>query len=477
MNDLETLTRAIDDLQQRDAGELPDAVACAQVVALRRQIDRLESVFTTRVGVVHTRGAAAAEGYVTTAAFLRHTCRLTAGVARSRVDVALMLQETPQVAKAFADGEISYAHVVMLTTTLKALPPELAAEAVPVLVEAAKLLDTGRLAQTAKRLRHLIDPDGQAGIDERHYERRWLEVATTFAGTVAVNGLLDPESGAMFLTAIDALTGPPAADDERTAAQRRADALVDLARIGLDHAELPDVGGERPHVLVVSTPASLRGDLGAPASELSRVGSIGTETARRLSCDSILTRVIATEPNRLLRAQPEHPAGFDPAQLFRPPRDRSLRVPSDQLLIGHKPERPPGPEPHGLARLTDYRSEVSLPPYEQRMTKLLLDALPPQLRGPCQPLDVGRSERLATPAMRKALMIRDGGCAAPGCHCPPGRLEAHHILHWIDGGVTAVWNLVLLCRRHHRFVHEQGWQITLYPDGTITFTPPLALTG
>jgi hypothetical protein len=154
-------------------------------------------------------------------------------------------------------------------------------------------------------------------------------VAATFAGTVAVNGLLDPESGAILLTAIDALTGQPAADDERTAAQRRADALVDLARIGLDHADLPDAGGERPHMLVVSTPASLRGDLGAPPSELNRVGSIGTETARRLSCDSIVTRVVTTEPSQLLRAQPEHPAGFEPAELFRPQPDRSLRGTSD----------------------------------------------------------------------------------------------------------------------------------------------------
>jgi hypothetical protein len=80
--------------------------------------------------------------------------------------------------------------------------------------------------------------------------------------------------------------------------------------------------------------------------------------------------------------------------------------------------------------------------------------------------------------MRKALLIRDRGCAAPGCLCPPGRLEAHHILHWIDGGVTAVYNLVLLvCRRHHRFVHERGWRIALNADGTIEFGPPLALTG
>jgi hypothetical protein len=111
------------------------------------------------------------------------------------------------------------------------------------------------------------------------------------------------------------------------------------------------------------------------------------------------------------------------------------------------------------------------------ISRLLLDALPPQLRGPCQPLDVGRAERLATAPMRKALLVRDRGCAAPGCLCPPGRLEAHHIVHWIHGGATSVDNLVLLCRRHHRFVHERGWRVSLNGDGSIDFSPPLALTG
>lgn len=79
--------------------------------------------------------------------------------------------------------------------------------------------------------------------------------------------------------------------------------------------------------------------------------------------------------------------------------------------------------------------------------------------------------------MRKALLIRDRGCAAPGCLCPPSRLEAHHIVHWINGGATALDNLALLCRRHHRLVHERGWQVALNRDGSIDFSPPLALTG
>ncbi len=168
---------------------------------------------------MHERGSASASGYVTTAAFLRHGCKLTAGAARSRVDTAALLREWPMVASAFAEGEISYPHAAMVTSTLTTLPAEVAIDAQPVLVEAAKLLDTRRLAQTAQRLRHIVDPDGAAGLDERHHEQRWLDVVATYRGTVAINGMLDAESGAVLLTALEALMGPPAPDDDRTGAR------------------------------------------------------------------------------------------------------------------------------------------------------------------------------------------------------------------------------------------------------------------
>jgi hypothetical protein len=434
MHELDALSGAVAALQRLDSSALPDEAFCDQVKALRRQIDRLESVFTSQVGLMHERGSAGAVGYVTTATFLRHGCKLTSRAARTRVDTAALLRDWPMAAAAFADGAISYPHAVMVTSTLTELPEAIAKDAQPVLVEAAKLLDIRRLAQTAQRLRHIIDPDGQAGLDERHHEQRWLEVVATFRGTVAINGVLDAESGAVLLTALEALMGPPAPDDDRTGGERRADALVELARTGLDHATLPAVGGERPHLLVVTTIESLRGDPGAPPSELGWGGPIGSDSARRLACDPIVTRVVTGESDGLLRTD---------RGLFGSHRGKSAVQQGDFPVI----------------------------------SQLLLDALPPQLRGPCQPLDVGRAERLATSPMRKALLIRDRGCAAPGCLCPPGRLEAHHIVHWIDGGVTALDNLVLLCRRHHRFVHERGWQVALNGDGSIDFSPPLALTG
>jgi 5-methylcytosine-specific restriction endonuclease McrA len=69
-------------------------------------------------------------------------------------------------------------------------------------------------------------------------------------------------------------------------------------------------------------------------------------------------------------------------------------------------------------------------------------------------LDVGRKTRTIPLSIRRALTARDAGCRFPGC--TSRRCDAHHLTHWADGGATSVDNLVLLCRRHHRAVHEGG---------------------
>jgi 5-methylcytosine-specific restriction endonuclease McrA len=72
-------------------------------------------------------------------------------------------------------------------------------------------------------------------------------------------------------------------------------------------------------------------------------------------------------------------------------------------------------------------------------------------------LEVGARTRTIPPALRRALHHRDRGCRFPGCGLPLG--EGHHVRHWAQGGPTTLSNLALLCRRHHRAVHEEGYQV------------------
>jgi hypothetical protein len=87
------------------------------------------------------------------------------------------------------------------------------------------------------------------------------------------------------------------------------------------------------------------------------------------------------------------------------------------------------------------------------------------------PLDIGRKTRAVPPSMRRALQSRDGGCRFPGCN-HHRFVDAHHIRHWADGGETSIDNLVLLCRHHHRLVHEGGFGVERTKDGSIRFSRP-----
>lgn len=93
------------------------------------------------------------------------------------------------------------------------------------------------------------------------------------------------------------------------------------------------------------------------------------------------------------------------------------------------------------------------------------------------PLDVGRSQRLFPPAIRKALATRDRGCAFPGCGRPVSWCDAHHITPWGASGITSVDNGVLLCRCHHTLIHHSDWQVYLGPDRHPWFIAPHRDTG
>jgi hypothetical protein len=107
--------------------------------------------------------------------------------------------------------------------------------------------------------------------------------------------------------------------------------------------------------------------------------------------------------------------------------------------------------------------------------RLACDAaiLPAVLGSAGQVLDVGQQRRLFTGPLRRALILRDRGCAFPGCDRPPRWADGHHIVHWADGGPTSLANAVLLCGHHHRLIHHSDWHVAINPtDGLPEFTPP-----
>ncbi|MEU1589163.1 DUF222 domain-containing protein [Micromonospora sp. NPDC005710] len=115
---------------------------------------------------------------------------------------------------------------------------------------------------------------------------------------------------------------------------------------------------------------------------------------------------------------------------------------------------------------------LHLAPHTVRRIACDAAVLPAVLGGAGQVLDVGRQRRLVTGPLRRALVLRDGGCAFPGCDRPPRWCAAHHIRHWADGGPTNLDNAVLLCGHHHRHVHHTEWVVRLGDGGHPEFIPP-----
>lgn len=117
------------------------------------------------------------------------------------------------------------------------------------------------------------------------------------------------------------------------------------------------------------------------------------------------------------------------------------------------------------------------------LRRLCCDAelIPAVLGGGSEVLDVGTTRRLVTPAIRNALILRDGCCAFPGCAVRPESCEAHHIQPWWDHGPTSLGNLVLLCHHHHGIVEpakdsrRDQWSVHIGEDGQPVFAPPVRL--
>jgi hypothetical protein len=454
---LERLEAAIQDLTGHDLDSLPEGVAAARVLALRRMVDRLEGHWLHELAGVDGRGAGGAEygGLVlSTASWLRRQLRLSKAAAHQAVQTARALYRGPLAgtAQALAAGELSAAHAAVLAAGTADLPAATTVQAEPVLLEAAGRLDPPRLRRLVGHLRYVADPDAADAEAQRRYDRRGLWLAPTWEGMLAVEGLLDPEAGQTLLAALEPLARPTGAEDDRSGEQRNADALAELARRSLQAGSLPRTGGVRPQLLVTVDLDSLLGHPGSPDGELGWVGSLPAQAAQRLACDAALTRVLVTrqQPNNTNTDGHHHPryqaasnggGGWDAAS-GDPTRDAN------------------GNGAGGAGGLAGrLRAAIRL--------------LPPALGGaPTQPLEVGRTTRTVAPAQRNALVVRDGGCAFPGCDRPQSWCEAHHLRHWAHGGPTDLANLTLLCWAHHRAVHEGGWQLQRAPDGRLRTTPP-----
>ena len=380
------LLSAIEGFRAEALPQLPDARIEEDFAELHRAAELIELERLRRLAEIDRRRLFERDGHLSAAAWLASAFKMALGTARTSTTVARALDEMPLTRRALESGDLSLSAARVLVQTRDA-DPEAFGQSEAELVEAARIHSMGDLQRVAAYWREAAERERGLEGEDRLRERRRLHASVSFLGMVRVDGDLDPETGETLLTAmravLDAESRSGNKDDDRSPAQRRADALGEICRQWLDLADRPSVAGERPHV-TVTVGAEVMGS-GAPG-ELDHVGPVSAETARRLACDASVMRVV--------------------------------------------------------------------------------------LNGRSEPLDVGRRTKVVPPAMRQAVIVRDRHCRFPGCDRPHTWCDAHHVVHWADGGPTAAANLLLLCRRHHRLVHRPGGFRLELLDGRPAFRRP-----
>jgi hypothetical protein len=310
----------------------PGAVIRQEMIGWRRLVDRMELEFAGMV----TELAACDElewlGHNSPTDWVKEECHLTGTAAWNALVVGEQAARMPASSRALVDGEIGYAHLTLLARTAdwiaglpavavdllaagppEAGPPDGAALAAPepgvpeaacpgaplrpafderALLAKARGHSVLELRHDCAHFRHAADPRRFLAEQVEQVEARFLELKTIEGGALSLRGYLDSEAGATLRAALEPLARPTGEGDDRRRERRCADALVELAGHALDTGLLPQHAGQRPHLQVTATLATVQGREGAPAAELDLGGPIAAETARRLGCDAGVTRVV-----------------------------------------------------------------------------------------------------------------------------------------------------------------------------------------
>ena len=262
------------------------------VVRVQRAIERLQCRFLRSVRAAERAGEWQADGFVSTAAWLRAQCNLTPRPARSSVTLARTLESLPLTSEAFAAGEITRTHVEVLA---RAARPELADVEAP-LLEVARNANPVALRQVVQQVTDALDGDGDAARANEQFERREVFLSSTLDGMGALNGTLDAEATEFMQTAFDTVIELTrrAADPRTRAAARRCPCRAGEGR-SRPLCQGPGAAHPAAHLA--------RGRRGGPLSDGSRrsgpydprrrrtLGRLSAATIERFACDAGITRV------------------------------------------------------------------------------------------------------------------------------------------------------------------------------------------
>ena len=420
-----------------------------KIETARRRLDAVQALV---VGELDVRGTTDIADGLATGRWLAREAQISGRAGTQLVAVARALRtELPATAAALVSGEIGFEHARVMAG---AVNPRIVSEFRQV---EAELIDqaAGMVFEAwrthVRTVAALLDQDGGYDLDEDVYANR-LTVRGTSEGTDVSGRLVGPAAvtvrEAIEQTADD-LYKLWAADADATAgevaipnrATLRALALEELCR----RAAIAGAGGRFD-------------DEPLPETE----PTFGVDPDPGANADA------GTEAHAEADADPDSGAGADAGGNAEP----SCSVPTagrvcSGCCVGRCAARSEATLVFNWQVPDIVYDRFNVAHRRQALGPLMcdLDVGPVILDALGVPLDLGRTERFFTRDQRRALARRDGGCVFPGCGALPHRCDAHHVVHWIDGGPTDVAAGVLLCRRHHGVVHRTGWSIHIGDDG------------
>jgi hypothetical protein len=472
------------------AGMSKADLPCEALAAGLRALERYDAVEAAVRGemlaVYDAQGGPVGDGQRTSKAWVVHTTRVTRGQAAEHIAVQRLAEGHPVLRAALAEGDaVTKSVALQLAKWTAKIPDESRDEAEKILVNAARAgADMRGLAALCAEIRARTasaDPDDpDPGLD------RGVSLDTTIDGAGVIRGDLTPTCAAMVQAVLDSLSAPEAGGDFRTHRERYHDALAEAMRRLLASDLLPKRAGQPVKALThihfselidLDDNSALRNkwaeDYRARWAAQRAAASVSTgdggawlegDAARTAAGDAMIIPVVT--------------ADLDPAAI------EGLITACVQY---HRIRTQPAPEGAAPTPRADRTAEV-LAMLEHQILAAVLQVvsgpggaasflrrnlLGKGLNGPSLPLDVGQTDDIPI-HLRRLAALRDQTCQYPGgCDQPAARCEPHHVVHRADGGPTSLTNLKNYCHWHHHVVlHELGWTLTVYPDGTSQVTSP-----
>jgi hypothetical protein len=262
---------------------------------LRVAIDALEGVFCADARRSQLNSEHLVNGNITAASWIARTCNMSVTSAADRLCVGEQLESLPKVAAALASGEIGYQSASVLSHLRGKLGEKRDRFDEDEMLGFARDFSVSGLRRLCAYAWHVADPDGFFNEAEENYTRRRFHISQMPDGMYAVDGLLDPETGASLKTAAETLAKRKGPEDDRSHSQRMHDAVGEIVKHALGQGTLPRRHGVKPHINLTTTLEGVKNELGAPPAELELSLPISTRTLERISCDCTMSRVLLAD--------------------------------------------------------------------------------------------------------------------------------------------------------------------------------------